>query len=98
MLDDFVFIIAMVNDASKEKVEKKEVKQEHMYNHIEIELQGVQQALQSSHAVPTAPLITRIVEPVDELAQLHRIADMGEARLRQAQEDIAQATQALTQI
>jgi hypothetical protein len=97
-LDDFDFIIAVVNDASKEIVEKQEVKQEQMYNHIEIELQGVQQALQSSRAVPTAPLTTGTVEPGDEPTQLHRIVDMVEARLRQAQEDTTQATQALTQV
>jgi hypothetical protein len=86
-LDDFDFIIATMNDASKEIVEKKEVKQEKMYNRIEIELQGVQQALQFSHTVHTMPLIVGIVEPRDEPTQLHQIADMVEARLRQAQED-----------
>jgi hypothetical protein len=40
-LDDFDFIIAAVNNSSKEIVEKQEAKQENMYNHIEIELQGV---------------------------------------------------------
>jgi len=44
-LDDFNFIIAVVNDASQEVSERQEVKQEQMYNHIDIELQGVQQAL-----------------------------------------------------
>lgn len=75
MLDDFDFIIAAVNDASKEIVEKHEGKQEEkheqMYNRIEIELQGVQQALQSSHAVPTSPLTAGTVETGDEPAQLH---------------------------
>jgi hypothetical protein len=47
-LDDFDFIVAPVNDASKEIIEKQEVKQEQMYSQIEITLQGVQQALQSS--------------------------------------------------
>jgi hypothetical protein len=97
-LDDFNFIIAAVNDASQEILEKQEVKQEKMYNRIEIELQGVQQALQSSRAVSTAPLTTGTVEPGDEPAQLHRIVDMVEAHLRRAQEDTAQATQALTQV
>jgi DNA-binding protein YbaB len=44
-LDDFDFIIAAVNDASKEIIEKKEVKKEQMYSQIEIVLQGVHQAL-----------------------------------------------------
>jgi hypothetical protein len=53
-----------------------------MYNRIEIELQGVQQALQSSRAVSTAPLIAGTVEPGDEPTQLHWIVDMVEAHLR----------------
>jgi hypothetical protein len=56
MLDDFDFIVAVVNDASKEIIEKKEVKQEQMYSQIKIALQGVQQALQSSLEISTAPL------------------------------------------
>jgi hypothetical protein len=91
-LDDFDFIVAVVNDDSKEIIEKQEVNQEQMYNRIEIELQGVQQELQSSCVVPTAPLTTGTVEPGDDPAQLRRIADMVEARLRQPQEDIVQAT------
>jgi DNA-binding protein YbaB len=42
---DFDFIVAALNDASLEIEEKKEAKQEEMYNRIEVELQGVQQAL-----------------------------------------------------
>jgi uncharacterized sporulation protein YeaH/YhbH (DUF444 family) len=57
--DDFNFIIAALNDVALEIVETQEAKQEEMYNHIEIELQGVQQALQSSRTVSTAPLISR---------------------------------------
>jgi hypothetical protein len=63
-----------------------------MYDRIEIEIQGVQQALPSSRAVPTAPLTAGTVEPGDEPTQLHRIVDMVEAHLRQAQEDTTQAT------
>jgi DNA-binding protein YbaB len=44
-LDDFDFIVAAVNDASKEIIEKQEAKQEQMYRQIEIVLQVVQQAL-----------------------------------------------------
>jgi chromosome segregation ATPase len=96
--DDFDFIIAALNDASLEIAEKQEAKQEAMYNRIEIELQGVQQALQSSHAVSTAPLSVGTPELGDEPAQLHRLADIVEARLRRAQEETTQATQALTQV
>jgi hypothetical protein len=93
--DDFNFIIAALNDASLEIVEKQEAKQEVMYNRIEVELQGVQQALQSSRVVSTAP-----GEPElgDEPAQLHRLVDTVEARLRRVQEETAQATQTLTQV
>jgi hypothetical protein len=87
-----------LNDASLEIAEKQEAKQEAMYNRIEIELQGVQQALQSSHAVSTVPLSLGTPELGDEPSQLHRIADTVEARLRRAQEETMQATQALTQV
>ena len=56
-LDDFDFIVAAVNDASKEIIEKQEVKKEQIYSQIEITLQGVQQALQSSRAISIAPLL-----------------------------------------
>jgi hypothetical protein len=96
--DDFNFIIAALNDASLEIAEKQEAKQEEMYNRIEVELQGVQQALQSSRAVSTVPLPLGTPEPGDEPAQLHRLADTVEAHLRRAQEETTQATQALVQV
>jgi predicted nucleotidyltransferase len=51
--DDFDFIVVALNDASLEITEKKEAQQEEIYNRIKVELQGVQQALQSSRAVST---------------------------------------------
>jgi hypothetical protein len=44
------------------------------------------------------PLTIGTLEPGDEPAQLHQIADTVEARLRRAQEETTQATQALTQV
>jgi hypothetical protein len=96
--DDFDFIIAALNDTSLEIAEKKEAKQEEVFSRIRDELQGVQQAIQSSRAVSTAPLPSGTPELGDEPAQLHRIVDTVEARLRRAQEEIAQATQALAQV
>jgi hypothetical protein len=90
--DYFDFIIASLNDASLEIVEKKEAKQEEMYDRIEVKLRGVQQDLQSSRAVSTAPLPSGEPELGDELAQLHRIADAVEAHLCHAQEETKQAT------
>jgi hypothetical protein len=52
-----------------------------MYDRIESELRGVQQALYSSHAVSIAPLPSDEIELGDEPTQLHRIADATEARL-----------------
>jgi hypothetical protein len=43
--NDFDFIVVALNDASLEIAEKQEAKKEEMYNQIEVELQGVQQAL-----------------------------------------------------
>ena len=68
-----------------------------MYNIIEIELQGVKKAPQSSHAVSTAPLPEGTTEAGDEPVQLHRIADTVEVRLQKAEEATAQATQDLKQ-
>jgi hypothetical protein len=44
------------------------------------------------------PLPSGEQELGDEPAQLHRLADASEARLRRAQEEIEQATQALKQV
>jgi hypothetical protein len=96
--DDFNFIVAVMNDASLEIVEKMEAKQEEMYDHIETELRGVQQALQSSRVVSTVPLPEGTTEVGDEPVQLHQIIDTVEARLRSAEEKAEQAAQALTQV
>jgi hypothetical protein len=95
--DDFDFIVAALNDASLEIAEKQEAKQEEVFSRIKAELQEVQQALQSSRAVSTAPLTVGTPELGDEPAQLHRIVDTVEAHLRRAQEETTQATQALAQ-
>jgi len=69
-----------------------------MYDRIEVELWGVQQALQSSRAVSTAPLLSGEPELGDEPAQLWRLADATEAHLCCAQEETEQATQALKEV
>ena len=82
--DDFDFLIAAMQDASLDIAEKQEAKQEDMYDRIETELRGVQQALQSSHTVSTV-----LGEPElgDEPAQLHHLADTVEALLQRAHEE-----------
>jgi hypothetical protein len=78
------------------EIEKKqEAQQEEVFNQIKVELQGVHQAVQSNRAVSTESLSLETLELGDELAQLHRIANTVEARLRRAQEETTQATQAL---
>jgi phosphoribosylanthranilate isomerase len=86
-IDDFDFIIAAVNDASQEILQKHEAKQEEMYDRVEVELRGVQQALQSSRAVSTVPLPSEEPELGDEPTQLRRLADATEAHLHRAQEE-----------
>jgi hypothetical protein len=88
----------LLNDASLEIAEKQEAKQEEVFSRIKGELQEVQQALQSSRAVSTVPLTIGTTGTGDDPTQLHQIADKVEARLRRAQEDTVQATQALTQV
>jgi hypothetical protein len=97
-IDDFYFIIASLKNTSLEITEKQEAQQEEMYDRIEVELRGVQRALQSSHAVSTAPLPSGELELGDESAQLRRVTDAAEARLRRAKEEVEKATQALKQV
>jgi hypothetical protein len=68
-----------------------------MFDRIEAELKGVQQALYSSRAVPTASLSAGDIEVGDEPAQLRRLADSTEAHLHRVQEEKEQATEALKQ-
>jgi hypothetical protein len=68
-----------------------------MYDRIEAELKGVQQALYSSHTVSTASLSSGGIEVGDEPAQLRRLADATEAHLHRVQEEKEQATEALKQ-
>jgi hypothetical protein len=81
-LDDFDFLIDALNDVSLELAENQEAKQEEIFNRIKGELQEVQQALQSSRAVSTMPLIRGTSGTGDEPTQLHQIVDQVEARLR----------------
>jgi hypothetical protein len=88
----------LVSDASEDILQRTEAKQETMYERIEAELRGVQQALHSSpHAVSTAPPPPEEPELGDEPAQLRRIADATEAHLHRVQEEKEQATVALKQ-
>jgi hypothetical protein len=96
--DDFDFIIAALNDASLEIMEKKEAKKEEMYDRLKVKFQGVQQALQSSCAMSTVPLSSGEPELGDEPAQLHRLADAVKARLHHTQEEVEQATQTLKKV
>jgi hypothetical protein len=96
-IDDFDFIIAAVSDASQDILQNNEAKKEALYDRIMTEMRGVQQALHSSRAVSTVPLPSEEPELGDEPAQLRRLADATEARLRRAQEEKEQATVALKQ-
>jgi preprotein translocase subunit SecB len=53
---DIDLIIAAISDTSEDILQCNEAKQETMYEIIEAELQGVQQALHSSRTVSTALL------------------------------------------
>jgi hypothetical protein len=79
--DDFSFLITAMNETIEEITEKKEAKKEIMYNRIEIELQGVQQDLQSSHAVSSASLPEGTTKEGNEPVQLHKIDEIVEVRL-----------------
>jgi hypothetical protein len=59
MVDDIDLIIATVSDTSKDILQRNEEKQETMYDRIEAELKGVQQALYSSRNVYCATIIKK---------------------------------------
>jgi hypothetical protein len=54
-----------------------------MYDRIEAELKGVQQALYSIRALSTASFSSEGIEVGDEPAQLRRLVDVTKACLRQ---------------
>jgi hypothetical protein len=95
MMDDIDFIIVAISDTSEDILQCNEAKQETMYERIEVEMKGVQQALYSSRAVSTVPPSSEGTELGDEPAQLHRIADATKAHLHRVQEEKEQATEAL---
>ena len=97
MLDDIDFIISSVSDASQDIIQKTKENQASMYEKIETKLRGVQQALQSSCAVSTAPPPSEEPELGDEPAQLRRLDDATEAHLCRAQDEKYQATTTLKQ-
>jgi hypothetical protein len=55
IVDDIDLIIIAVPDTSEDIFQHNEAKQETMYERIEEELKGVQQALYSSRTVATMP-------------------------------------------
>jgi hypothetical protein len=81
-VDDVDLIITVVEDASEDILQRHEVKQETLYERIEKELKDIQQAIYSSHAVPTVPSSSEIAELGDEPTQLQRLVDATEARLQ----------------
>jgi hypothetical protein len=93
--NDFSFLLATLNEAIEEITEKKKAKQQTMYNKIEVELQGVQRALQSNCVVSTVPMPEGTPEAGDESVQLCRIFDLIEVHLRKAEEVTVQDNQAL---
>jgi hypothetical protein len=98
MVDDFDFIIAVVSDALEDILQRNEAKQETMYERLEAELRGVQQALHSSCTVSIAPPPSEETELGDEPAQLCRLADATEVHLRRVEEEKEHATKALKQV
>jgi hypothetical protein len=87
-----------MNEDIEEIKEKQVAKHEAMYNRIEIEIQGLKQALQSSREASTVPLPEGTTKAGDELVQLHRIADTVEVHLQKEEEATTKATQALKKI
>jgi hypothetical protein len=66
-----------------------------MYDQIEGEIKGVQQALYSIRTVSTTSLSSRSIKLGDDPAQIYRLANVTEALIRRVQEKNEQATEAL---
>jgi hypothetical protein len=81
MVDDIDLIIVVVSDTEEDILKHNEVKQETMYERIEEELRGVQQALHSSRAVSTVPPPSKETTLRYDLAQLCKIVDVTKAHL-----------------
>jgi hypothetical protein len=65
-VDDVNLIIAVIEDASEDILQRNGGKQEMMYERIEKELKEIQQAVYSSHTVPIAPPLSESEELGDE--------------------------------
>jgi hypothetical protein len=95
LMDDIDFIISTISDTLEDILQCNEDKQETMYEIIEADMKGVQQALHSRHAMSTAPPSSEGTELGDEPAQLRQILDATEALLHHIQEEKEKATEAL---
>jgi hypothetical protein len=82
MVNDFDFIIAAISNTLEDILQRNEAKEETMYEIIEAQLRGVQQALHSSCAVSTSPPPSEEIELGDELSQLCKIVDATKTHLR----------------
>jgi hypothetical protein len=80
-------IIITISNTSEVILQRSEAKQKTMFDRIEVELKGVQQALYSIQAVPTASLSAGDIEVGDEPSQLRRLEDSIEAHLHHVQEE-----------
>jgi hypothetical protein len=69
-IDDVDLIITVVEDTSEDILQRHGAKQETFYERIKKELKDIQQAIHSSHVVPTAPSSSESAELGDEIAQL----------------------------
>jgi vacuolar-type H+-ATPase subunit I/STV1 len=97
IVDNVDLIIAVIEDSSKDILQRHEAKKEIVYDRIEKDLKDIQQAIHLSRAVPIVPSSVEIVELGDEPTQLRRLVDATKARLHQFQEEKEQATEALKQ-
>jgi len=66
-VDDLDLIIANVVVASEDILHQNKAKHETMYERIEVEMRGLEQALNSSHTMSTAPSSSKAIELGDEL-------------------------------
>jgi hypothetical protein len=68
--DDISLVFRVMEDVSKDLLQRYGVKKEELHVRVERELKEIQRTIQLSRAVPTAPSSSETVELGDEPTQL----------------------------
>jgi hypothetical protein len=82
MEDDIGLVHGVMEDVSKDLLQRYGMIKEEMYVRVDKELKGIQQAIQVSRAIPIVSSSSEIVDLGDEPSQLRILVDEIEARIQ----------------